>query len=405
MIQPTNYILECNNFMIEDLHRSHDDMMDVMESEYEFILNCIENNYISMEAAEETEKKDKKESLFTRIIRAIRDFLNKFLEKARTIVTSLDDFIKNSLPLLDDMDFSGLKMKAMPYWYTSNKEITDTIDKMINQFKSIKDEEGKEYPANKDAIVQTVNEFKLFNDPKVGYTQACKLRFSFGMKKSISDLQKIQNSEGVEYSDAATIKNICTDMSNYLKSYDEFSKKLKSEADNFTTELKKAENDYKRSLVKESSIYLNLEEAYIGDTDLRFCRNYHSLFEADANPAPATPKPAENKNEEQGKNTVVSTEEPKAEEKKEEPSKNTGYNRYKMDTAQLILNTITAAAFIAETKVSVYRKLITGILSAKKADKTEKDTNKVESEKAEEKKETEDDKKKEKKGFFGKNKK
>lgn len=400
MIQPTNYILECNNFMMEDLHRSHADMMDVMESEYEFILNCIENNYISMEAAEETEKKDKKESLFTRIIRAIRDFLNKFLEKAKTIVTSLDDFIKNSLPLLDDMDFSGLKMKAMPYWNTTNKEITDVIDRMINQFKNIKDEEGKEYPANKDAIVQTVNEFKLFNDPKVGYTQACKLRFSFGMKKSIVDLQKIQESEGVEYSDAASIKSICANMSNYLKSYDEFSKKLKSEADNFTSELKKAEQDYKKSLVKESSIYLNLEEAYIGDTDLRFCRNYHSLFEAEAtaassNPTPAAPKPAEEKKEDQGKNTVVSTEEPKADEKKEEPSKNTGYNRYKMDTAQLILNTITAAAFIAETKVSVYRKLITGILTAKKAEsKKEKDTNTVESEKAEEKKETEDNKKK-----------
>ena len=348
--------------MLEQVRKEHRYLMETMESEQEFILNCIENNHISMEAEVVTSSNVKKKGIFKRFIETIKGIFAKFTDAVKKLMVSMDKWISETLPKLDDVTYDGLDITLLPYYLGGGiDQMSKYIQAMMNRFKTIRETDGASYPTTADDIVKSDSVFADFRSNSMGFSQACKHVFSYGKEVPID---KASTFKGHRLTNANEIGEKCKVMRKYIETYKTEQAKLVRLQTQFIVELDQSEREYEREhrVVTDSyGPYLALENAFLGQTDLRYCDNYFSLFEAEV---------VQGEKGETAKQTVTSTDDKNTSnitstQKPEEKKSNTAFITYKKNFASLITQAFAAALTVAESTVYSYRKVIDGVIREK----------------------------------------
>ena len=169
-----------------------------------------------------------------------------------------------------------------------NKNI-NTIDRMIQEWnKYIREaynDKSKEYPDNSiEDIIKNIDPFKAYYDADNAYSRIMLMKFSTG--DNLNDYKPVKIP-----GNGKTVKDICYIGRKFIESYSDIANKLDGEKNKFEEKLKlleKAEKESKERSAKASATkesfnpFLILENAYLSETDLCFCKDFSVLFEETA---------------------------------------------------------------------------------------------------------------------------
>lgn len=359
-------------------------MMESIEYEAEYIMQCMETNTIPvMEAAA------KKPGIFRRFIDTIKRIFASFRDKVNEIVNDLKPWKEEYIDKLNDISYEGLTIKAFPHWKVKGADIERYVKNAQSMFSNssvIDTSNGRVDTPEK--IVNGIAAFKDFRSKDTGYREVMKMVLSTGDVKSY---------KSEEITDASIIKNtICAEAKTYIENYKNLSNSLTNLSNALNKDLEEAEKEYES--VKESyNPYLMLEGAHLFDTDLVFCANGGLLLEAEA--------PSQNTNQNTNDDKKESSKAVDVDSTNDNGSNNNQNNdnqaenkpsdedrakaTFKRGLAKVNVDLITTAITVAEEKLYVYKAIIKQVVTA--SNKASKDTKKDESE---DNKDTKEDSKK-----------
>lgn len=383
-----DYCLDVMQELYEfEVDYTYDTIYDI-ECEASYILNCMESNII-LEATGE-----KKRSIFGKLIDLIKGIFDKFFNKAKNLVDKAT-WNNDLLDKLDDVDYSDITITCLPLWDSNATpdKVIDKIEAMVDVFKRInKDSTIKNISV--DDIIKNERPFNEFSDDKEGYRSMMKTIFTTGDKENYVEKK---------YS-GPNAKIVADNAKAYILGYEDMVKKLQNLKNTITNEYKQAEDQLK--IIKESSLpFITIENSFINNTDLALCSNYTLLYEADGdNNANNTPKPdaTENKDKPDAKDVKVDADTDKNDEGGRSESLEKGnkqhidYATCKQNMAKIILDALTTAMTVFETKLIAYQKIVRAIL--KPATPKQKDAESDDKKKKKEPK-ADKDKKKDKKSL------
>jgi hypothetical protein len=338
------------------------EMMSYINSEAEFIHNCMETNSVLTEAGAGNKPGEKKPSLFARFKEIITNSFNKFIAKAKEIVSNLRPFKEKYLDKLDSITYSGLSIDIMPIWrYDTQMNTTiASIKTMINEFKSARRYTSMPEDTTKEGIIKNVREFKKYYNSEIGYAEVMKRKFTMGDNL---DAYKV-----ITIDSDSEIKSACEKGREYIQNYDSLVNKLKGMKTQFENELDAAEKESERNNNSESQTesyvpFLILENNYITDTDLVFCKGAHMLYEAENNDSNPSTVRVSNDNDDSGNNQNSGG----------GNSKPPANNVYITNMASIIITALATAISVAESKLVIFKKLITSVVT--KSGKAPKNNN------------------------------
>ena len=116
-------------------------LQEQLTAEANFMFACFENNVI-LEAP--TDIKDKLSNIWDKIVNFIKTLIAKFKGDADKLIELNEDFVKNKVPKIPSYDFTGLKVKCIPYW-----DANDTDGLFDSVFSSL-----QKKPTNPDDITK-----------------------------------------------------------------------------------------------------------------------------------------------------------------------------------------------------------------------------------------------------------
>lgn len=324
-------------------------LIESIESEYEYISDIIRENSVLVEKAATGQKK----SIFARFIEIIQNVFKQFQNKAGDLIRNSEAWKSKNLDALDNISYADLSITAFPQWNVSAKDIIDEVRSMQAEFKRIQgnnstltSEMQSLLDGNEQAIIKNNKVFKKYYNENEGHISVMKKLFAVG---SVKDYKQVTINSDSE------IKRICTIGKDYILKYNDVVNQCKTLQNSLITELQEAERELERSIAKESyNPYLILENANLFDTDLMYYSGSRILVEADA---------AETKKEEPSTNptkvTVSSENESgNTQSSNDSPKKAKGVAEFEKAFAKLNVDAIGAALSVLEDKYYTYLAII-----------------------------------------------
>lgn len=340
----------------------HEELLEQMYVEQDFMLSCLENNII-LEA--EAPAADNKGSWLTKIKEFLKNLFDKFVKMVQELFNNDEKWIKENLPKLGSLNFDGLTVTTYQYWNMEPNTITGTLDKLQGEISKYKPNDRRLSSLQERDAVENNGEFKRVKGRKNTFADGVKIYFKTGDGNEPQKITLTGNN----------LKTICqNEMSKYVVAYNNtILPSFKRSYNNFNKELNNVEKLLKTATNVNESFCL-LENEFYSDTDLRFCMNYSAIFEAEGdnntdkkepvNKVQDTTKdnPQTNTDTSTGQNAKVSNSEP-----------NKLYYTYAKHAIQLNQLALAAAMTACEERYRAYMSILRGVIGARA--KTEKTTN------------------------------
>lgn len=335
-----------------------------IEWEANYIKTCIETNSIVNEASHV----ENKNSILGRIAEIINNIFSKFLEKVKKIKMDLKPFKEEYLDKLEHLDYEGINLNVFPHWNVNVNTIKKHIKDMENAARTVIRNEPPE-DTSIDYIIKNITPFNKFHDEKLDYKTVMRKKFSTGDNLSDNKPQELSN--------ANEIKKVCLIAKEFITNYDSYANELNN-ARNDVTKIIDDMDKYiksKDSSVKESlGIYLELEGAYLRNTDLKFCSDFGLVFED------ATSGNSSNNEKEEPKSNSVEVNSDN--QNGNESGNNTNIGSVKTATyykniCTIIQTALITAITVLEEKLYVYKTIIKQVVLTKTNKKIMKKENKL----------------------------
>lgn len=343
----------------------HEEVLEQLNIERDFMISCLEN-YIILEA--ETDNNNKKGNWLEAIMNAIKGIFNKFIQVSQELFTNDSDWIKNNIPKLANINYNGLKVETLQYWTVKPEQIMATLNDLQKEISAFKPGDTKLAELQTREDIENYGAFKKYKKRNQSFADSIKAKFKTNEENAPKSI--------VLENDA--LKQQCVgEMARYVTTYNTtLLSSLKSTYNNFNRMLKNVERELKsRNALSES--FCILENAYYSDTELRFCSNYSSVFEAENE---------QNNNTQTNNNQNNNTDKKESLNKVQDTSKNNDNNQnnntqnnnapkdnsseyynYTRIAIQLNQLALTAAMTACEEKYRAYMSILKGVVGARKS--------------------------------------
>jgi len=348
-----DYCLETSIFHLEINKEFFSTILERMEEESKFINDSINNNFILLEADDNT---NKNQGIWESIKAFFKRIFGMFSEKTKTLFDSNKKWMDDNFNKLDKINYDKLKISMLPFWLMS----VDRIKNVVNRIQEIANNElnnPKNLEKFKDIEDMKSNLFRNYLNEDNDLTLGFKNKFRVNNPKGPI---KVEELEGAELkSKAVEFKNYCY---NYGKDILPVVQAWISKAEQSLNRVEK--------VLKESADFCLIENTLYCNTDLVHCSNFEVVFEADDSqndnkkkdekkPGDASTKPTEvsvvNKDNKEDVNA-------QEENKKYSNLNSTQLNMYK-NIVQIIQLSITSAMTVLEERFRAYLNALKSIVA------------------------------------------
>lgn len=274
----TTLVLE---HQLHSKYELHDILFEQMEMESQFILSCLENMTVTMEAVA---TKSQIGGFLQKIMDFIKKIFGAFSNTAKKIFQTNQAWMEENLPKLDKISFGGLEIDMVPFWTMfaakskKNEQFTTEIVGKLNTARS--DTKYKNMQVLKDDLLDT------YLDENGELAGGFKNHYRTGNAKGPLKTKKLSGDE--------LKKLVLDEFRPFCLSYNTvILSSVKKTVDEFDHMARIVETEInKRDLKPTSESYCAVEGMLYKQTDLAYCENF-VVLEADNSEEKKEEKPEE----------------------------------------------------------------------------------------------------------------
>jgi hypothetical protein len=331
-------------------------LLERMEMEADYIINCLEANYIIEEA--DTTNETKTKSLWEKIKDFFAKLLGIFSNKAKSLVESDKTWMDDNFNKLNKIDYTNIAIEILPFLDL------DRMREVNNKF-----QQEVESAANNKAIAKKYKKFEDFKNDKFGnYVNengdlATGLKNLYRTGNPKGPLKYIQKEGNDLKTNIPIMKNYCY---NYYKNTVSFVKGLMKSCED---ELQRIEDSLTTKSVEDN--FCMIENNYFRNTDLIYCENYLAVFEVVNNQQQNqnNQQQSQNNQQQEAKPTNVNIIDKSNKQEDQNNQAKQEYSNMESDHLLFIKNimllyqtNITAMMTVLEEKYNAYKNLLKGLV-------------------------------------------
>lgn len=239
-------------------------MESMIQSEFLYIESCLEVGQIVMEAESEqtTQKVVKKQNGVMALITALKNLINRFIDKATEISEGISGKISYITGKYSDESFWKKinEVECLPYWQNSRTKIINDCENFVDILVSKFQSDPQKY-SNTEELQNLIKQRTGF--VKYDFKNALEAYFASGKKDQ--ELKSAKFSYTVLHKNGEEIVSSCSQYGKTSKAFSKITSKVESKLNNFKT-------------VQESVIYGDvLESTILGNLP----REYDVVLEAE----------------------------------------------------------------------------------------------------------------------------
>lgn len=364
-----DYTLETLNFHLEAAREFNSMLFEQMERESDFILSCLENMTVIMEA---TNNDEDKRNFFQKIIDFIKRLFGVFTEKAKNIVQTNQKWMDENFPKMDKFDFDGLEIDMVPFWSMDVNNMSSEATKVMNKIQSvIKNNDAAKYKDMENVKTELFKEYLDENGELAGgFKNFYRVGNARGPLKTV-------NLKGNELR-----TKVLGDFRAYCLGYKStVIPAIKKLADTADQDFKRINDTLKRKQPTQESFCL-VEDLPYSQTDLVYCENFVVLEAEQPAQDKKDDKPQQQNNDNKDKPvsaTKVQMTDHGSKENAEKQQELDGLSSdqlaFAKNVAQVSQISISAFMTVAEERFNAYLNATKQIVKARAGKETTSDNN------------------------------
>lgn len=352
-----DYVLETLEHQLDINFQFQSALFEEMRLESEYILECLENMSVLIEAETNPEKK---KNIFLRMIEFITNLFNKFVEATKTLFQSNEKWMKENFPKLDKVDFDGLDITMTPFWLMNTGKINSEIQKLVSKMNQVLNNDSNiEKYKDREALIN--GEYNEYLDSEKELTGGFKNHFRTG--KAIGVKPVTLRGGQLRSQVLGEFRSYCLGYQNNVVP------SIKKLADSTKRQLDMVSRTIKTQPTRES--FFLIENAFFNETELTYYDNL-PVLEAENDDK----KPAQNNQQQSSNNnkkpsvTKVQMRDNKDADGQNTQEKLDGMNSHQLTLVKNVVSitqTALAAAMTAsEERYHAYMSAIKQVLRARK---------------------------------------